>query len=305
MAQSSLCGKLQGEIETNAPAGKIHEAYCKPYHIAKGCPEKIKSVDLQKGQWGTVGSITTWNYLIEGKPELCKAVTEAIDYDSKSITFKEIEGDIMKYYKSFKYNLQAVPKGEGSMVRLGLEYEKLNDDVPDPNSMLDLVISTCKDEKQKKKKKKMAQSSLCGKLQGEIETKAPAGKFHEAYCKPYLVAKGCPEKIKSVDLQKGQWGTLGSITIWNYLIEGKLEVCMAVIEAIDYDNKSLTFNVIEGDLMKYYKSFKYKLQAVPKGEGSLVRLSLEYEKLNDDVPDPNALMDFVISTCKDVCAYLT
>ncbi|GAV84156.1 Bet_v_1 domain-containing protein [Cephalotus follicularis] len=145
MAQSSLSGKLQGEIETKAPAGKLHDAICKAYLIAKVCPEKIKSVDLQKGHWGTVGSIITWNYLIEGKPEISKTVTEAIDYDNKTLTFKSIEGDILKYYKSFKHNMQAIPNGEGSLVRWTLEYEKLNDDIPDPNSMLDLVTSSCKD----------------------------------------------------------------------------------------------------------------------------------------------------------------
>ncbi|GAV84152.1 Bet_v_1 domain-containing protein [Cephalotus follicularis] len=145
MAQSSLCGNLQVEIETKAPAGKLHEAFCKAYDIPKACPEKVKSVDLQEGEWGTVGSITTWTYLIEGKPEICKMMTEAVDYDNKSQTFKTIGGDILKYYKSFKYSMKVIPKDEGSLLHISLEYEKLNNEVPDPNSMLDLVTSSCKD----------------------------------------------------------------------------------------------------------------------------------------------------------------
>ena len=57
--------------------------------------------------------------------------------------------------------------------------------------------------------------------------------------------------------------------------------------------------------MELYKSFKFIVQATPKGEGSLVRWTLVYEKLNVDVPDPNLMLQFAIDLTKDIDAHLT
>ena len=78
-----------------------------------------------------------------------------------------------------------------------------------------------------------------------------------------------------------------------------------VLEAIDGKNNSVTFKVIGGLLMDLYKSFKFIVQATPKGEGSLVRWTLVYEKLNIDVPDPNLMLQFAIDLTKDTDANLT
>ncbi|GAV84996.1 Bet_v_1 domain-containing protein [Cephalotus follicularis] len=151
----------------------------------------------------------------------------------------------------------------------------------------------------------MAQSSLCGTVQAEVEIKAPADKVLEFYSNPKHFPKCSPATITSVDLHGGRWGTVGSITTWNYVLEGKTATGKGITEAIDYKNKTLTMNVIEGDIMKDYKSFKFHMQAIPKGDNSLVRFTYEYEKLNDDVPDPKSLMEIETSIAKDVGAYLT
>ena len=38
--------------------------------------------------------------------------------------------------------------------------------------------------------------------------------------------------------------------------DGKDQVVKEVVESIDEENKAITFKVIEGDLLKEYKSFK-------------------------------------------------
>ena len=88
-------------------------------------------------------------------------------------------------------------------------------------------------------------------------------------------------------------------------IDGQAKVAKEKIEAIDDTNKSVTFKVIEGDLLQEYKSFKIVVQATPKGEGSLVHWSLEYEKLKEDVPEPKTLLQLLIDVCKDIGTHLT
>ncbi len=88
-------------------------------------------------------------------------------------------------------------------------------------------------------------------------------------------------------------------------VDGKAVMSKEVLEAIDDKNNSVTFKVIGGLLMDLYKSFKFIVQATPKGEGSLVRWTLVYEKLNIDVPDPNLMLQFAIDLTKDTDANLT
>jgi hypothetical protein len=89
------------------------------------------------------------------------------------------------------------------------------------------------------------------------------------------------------------------------IIDGQAKVAKQKIEAIDETNKSITFKVIEGDLLKEYKSFKIFVQASPKGEGSLVHWSMEYEKLKEDVPEPKTLLQFAVDMSKDIDGHLT
>ncbi|KAM4111404.1 hypothetical protein ACJW30_05G065000 [Castanea mollissima] len=133
--------------------------------------------------------------------------------------------------------------------------------------------------------------SLFGKLDTEIEIKASAYKFHEVN--------------SNVDLVEGEWGQEGSVMCWYFNFDGKAVMSKEVIEAIDDKNLSVTFKVIGGILMELYKSFKFIVQATPKGEGSLVRWTLEYEKLNVDDPESNTMLEFTIGITKDIDALKT
>ena len=63
--------------------------------------------------------------------------------------------------------------------------------------------------------------SLFGKVEAEVEIKAPASKFHEVNSKRLPeVPKLSPNFLKSVDLIEGQWGEEGSVICW-YFIFGK------------------------------------------------------------------------------------
>ena len=53
-------------------------------------------------------------------------------------------------------------------------------------------------------------------------------------------------------------------------VDGKAVMSKEEIEAVDYKNNTVTFNVIRGLLKESYKNFKFIVQATPKGEGAFI-----------------------------------
>lgn len=86
--------------------------------------------------------------------------------------------------------------------------------------------------------------------------------------------------------------------------DGKNHVAKEIVEAIDEENKMVTFKVIEGDLLKEYKSFKAIVQTISKGEATWVRWTIEYEKLNKEIPAPVKLLEFVIHASEELDDHL-
>ncbi|KAK0573285.1 hypothetical protein LWI29_005764 [Acer saccharum] len=149
-------------------------------------------------------------------------------------------------------------------------------------------------------------SSLFGQLETDVEIKASADKFHDVFsCRPHHISNVTPEKIQGVDLHEGEWGQPGTIVCWNYMHDGVAEVAKEVIEAIDDENHSTTFRVIEGHLLEKYKDFHIIVQATPKDGGSLVHWTLKYEKVSEDVPDANGMLQLAIDVTKDLDSHLT
>ncbi|KAA8529039.1 hypothetical protein F0562_033473 [Nyssa sinensis] len=142
---------------------------------------------------------------------------------------------------------------------------------------------------------------LTGKLVRQTEIKSDGDVFHEIFkSKPHHISKMSPDKIQGVDLHEGDWGTVGSVILWNYTHDGKEKIVKERIEAIDEENKSVTFKVIEGDLTELYKTFIATVHVDTKGQTNIVTWTFEYEKVNEDVEDPNTLMDFAINVTKDI-----
>ena len=75
-------------------------------------------------------------------------------------------------------------------------------------------------------------------------------------------------------------------------------------EAIDEENKSISYKTIDGEIAKHYTFFQSILQVTPKGNGSLVKWTIEYEKANEEVPTPDKYFDFAVNLSKAVESYL-
>ena len=61
--------------------------------------------------------------------------------------------------------------------------------------------------------------SLFCKVEAETEAKAPAYTFHEVNSKRISeTVKICPKYFQRVDLKEGEWGEVGSVMCWYFLI---------------------------------------------------------------------------------------
>lgn len=70
---------------------------------------------------------------------------EAIEEENKLIKYKMLEGDLMEEYKDFIITLHIETKRNRDMVTWTLEYEKRNEDVKHPISLLAYFIEVTKD----------------------------------------------------------------------------------------------------------------------------------------------------------------
>jgi len=62
MAYSQL-QKVDTEVHIKASAEQFYDVFCnRPHHIANMSPDKVQSVQIYKGEWGSEGSIISWNY---------------------------------------------------------------------------------------------------------------------------------------------------------------------------------------------------------------------------------------------------
>lgn len=82
--------------------------------------------------------------------------------------------------------------------------------------------------------------------------------------------------------------------------DGKDHVSKDIVEAVDKENKIITYKVVEGDLLEQYKFIKVTIQTISKDEATLVSWIIEYEKLNTNIPHPIKLLEFGIHLSEEL-----
>ncbi|MDK0841582.1 MLP family protein, partial [Clostridium perfringens] len=103
------------------------------HKVPTATSRNIQAVALHEGDWHTHGAIKIWNYTIDGKPEVFK---EKVEFDDANMTFylHGLEGDLFKDLKVYRPIWKIVPKNKGSVAKIALEYERMNEDAPIPNT---------------------------------------------------------------------------------------------------------------------------------------------------------------------------
>ncbi|KAK9742134.1 hypothetical protein RND81_03G150700 [Saponaria officinalis] len=146
------------------------------------------------------------------------------------------------------------------------------------------------------------------KVEGQVEIKSNANKFFEIWArKTNLISEWCRDKYPKIELNEGTyWHSLGAIITWHFFALGRHDYVKTIVAEIDDDNKIVSYDYTEGhgQLRSNYKSLKSKIQAIPKGEGCIVKWSFEYEKKCENVPDARIYIDFLLDCAKNIDARL-
>ncbi|KAG8366186.1 hypothetical protein BUALT_Bualt17G0050400 [Buddleja alternifolia] len=119
---------------------------------------------------------------------------------------------------------------------------------------------------------------MASKLEVEVEVKSNAEKIWESIKDSATVLpKALPDKYESIEEKLG---------------------------LVDEANKTLSHSVVDGAMLKFYNYFKATPTVTPKGNGSLVKWSCEFDKASDEVPNSDFIKDFAVKNFQDLDAYL-
>nr|GLL41691.1 kirola-like [Ipomoea trifida] len=116
------------EIEGH-PRGRAYVKGYRPNQINTMSPDKIHGCDLHE----------------DGKKQIAKEIIEAIDEEHKTVKFKVIEGDLIELYKSMSISVHVDTRGINNLVTWTIEFEKQNESIPEPHTLVQFVLALTKD----------------------------------------------------------------------------------------------------------------------------------------------------------------
>ncbi|RWW26826.1 hypothetical protein GW17_00008770 [Ensete ventricosum] len=65
-------------------------------------------------------------------------------------------------------------------------------------------------------------------------------------------------------------------------------------EELDDVERLGLYGITDGEIVSFYKTFKATLKVEARGDGSLVKYYIEYEKVNGEVPNPHLAQEMVV-----------
>ncbi|KAJ7967038.1 MLP-like protein 28 [Quillaja saponaria] len=122
-----------------------------------------------------------------------------------------------------------------------------------------------------------------GKVETEVEIKVSDDKFYNIRSKQaHHVPTASPNHVEAVHVHE----------------DGSPKV------VLNDEDKSVTMTGLEGNVLQEFKAMKIVLHANPKGEGSrLVKVSIEYEEIKEEIPTPNNYLNFMVTLIMDIEAH--
>ncbi|TQD72016.1 hypothetical protein C1H46_042444 [Malus baccata] len=152
------------------------------------------------------------------------------------------------------------------------------------------------------------------KIDAQAEIKSSPDKFH-GFFKNNITSfpQMFPQIFKSVEVVGGDSEPTCSSLILVRVSSMRFEsqpregpvTAKIKIPAVDDEITSINFVVLDGDVLKLYKTFKAKLEISKAGNGgSTVKWTLEVEKANANAPEPKLYADHAIKVSKGIDAYL-
>ncbi|KAJ8564770.1 hypothetical protein K7X08_001230 [Anisodus acutangulus] len=135
-------GKLIASVEVKCGGHSIHDIFhTNTHHIANISPSKVQHFEIHEGETVKVGSIVSWKYNDDGKDKISKQLIEAVDLETKSITWKVIGGDLLELYNSFTI----ITSCDHHWTTWTFVYEKKTEDIPEPLALLGCALHVTKE----------------------------------------------------------------------------------------------------------------------------------------------------------------
>ncbi|KAI3925235.1 hypothetical protein MKW92_015031 [Papaver armeniacum] len=147
------------------------------------------------------------------------------------------------------------------------------------------------------------------KIEVEFKVKCSAEKFYSMMTRDVLkLPRYAPQNIHNVQVLSGEGELrLGSVSVWDYVLDNKPSGVRtrAKITAMDHQNMSLTFTILDGYLMDDYTSFVSTLTTTTPTQrdgnyNCLVKWSVQYQKANDNVADSTYFMKMLDDFTKEL-----
>ncbi|WVZ86005.1 hypothetical protein U9M48_032854 [Paspalum notatum var. saurae] len=145
---------------------------------------------------------------------------------------------------------------------------------------------------------------MASKTELVVEVKSPADKLWAALRdSTELFPKIFPEQYKSIETVEGDGKSAGTVRVLNYTeAVPMLKFAKEKLELADDENKVVSYSVVDGELVEFYKNLKITLK---EGEaGAVVNWAMEFDKASDQVPDPDVIKETATKTFHDLDDYL-
>ncbi|XP_047174526.1 kirola-like [Vigna umbellata] len=143
--------------------------------------------------------------------------------------------------------------------------------------------------------------TLAGKISIEIGVHATAAKWFTLYTTKLYHVQNLADRIHGVKLHHGHdWHHNESIKQWTYTIEGKVITCHESVESVDEANKRIIYKLFNGDIDHQFKIFKLIFQAI-EGDGSaVIKWTIEYERVDEEVDPPYGYIECLHKCTRDI-----
>ncbi|KAL7607731.1 hypothetical protein Lser_V15G11087 [Lactuca serriola] len=84
---------------------------------------------------------------------------------------------------------------------------------------------------------------------------------------------------------------------------GKVESAKEIVEEVDDELHKIVFKVIEGGVLEVYNPLIITINVEDMGHKKLVIWTMEFEKVNANIPDPTPYLDLLCAVVGDMDAY--
>ncbi|CAM8950123.1 unnamed protein product [Rhodiola kirilowii] len=140
-----------------------------------------------------------------------------------------------------------------------------------------------------------------GKLGIQVELKTPAREAFDFFMKNLgNLPQMLPETVQSLEMLQGDLSTADSVMLLKYNL-GAPMAAKIKINDLDKNQKMVTYEFIEGDVLKLYKSFTTKLQFAD----GYVTWEAGYEKVSESAQNPDLCASFAATLLTGMDKFLS